>query len=74
MPAHNAIGITTLFLTFARPGWRLAHRAPPLPAGTPGWEKSAAHATHWALYALLLLLPLTGWAMSSGTAKRRPLE
>jgi polyisoprenoid-binding protein YceI len=31
----------------------------------PGWERSAAHGTHILLYALLLALPLSGWAMVS---------
>src|SRR5689334_18376944 len=73
MPGHKAIGITVLALTAGRIAWRLAHRAPPLPAQTPAWEKGLAHATHWTLYALLLLMPLSGWAMVSGTEKRRPL-
>ena len=74
MPGHKSIGITVLFLTLARVAWRLAHRPPPLPAHTPAWEKGVAHATHWTLYALLLLMPLSGWAMVSGSEKRRPLD
>jgi cytochrome b561 len=74
MPGHKAIGVTILFLTAGRLAWRLAHRAPPLPASTPAWEKGLAHATHWTLYALLVLMPLSGWAMVSGTDKRRPLD
>ena len=31
----------------------------------PGWEKFAAHATHYALYALIFIIPLSGWLMSS---------
>ena len=74
MSAHKAIGITILFATFGRLAWRLAHRAPPLPPGTAAWEKGAAHATHWGLYLLLIAMPLSGWAMVSGSAKRRPLD
>ncbi|WP_085808660.1 cytochrome b [Sphingomonas sp. TZW2008] len=74
MPGHKAVGITVLALTAGRLAWRLAHRAPPLLAHTPAWEKGLAHATHWTLYALLLLMPLSGWAMVSGTEKRRPLD
>lgn len=74
MPGHKSIGITVLVLTIARLAWRLAHRPPPLPATTKAWERGAAHATHWTLYALLLAMPITGWLMVSGTAKRRPLD
>ncbi|EZP55523.1 MULTISPECIES: cytochrome b [Sphingomonas] len=66
MGAHKAIGITVLALTAARVAWRLTHRPPPLPAGTPGWEKGLAHATHWSLYLLMVAMPLTGWMMVSG--------
>ena len=73
MPGHKAIGVTVLFLTLVRITWRLVYRPPALPAAMPAWEKGTAHATHWALYALLLLLPLTGWMMVSGPDHRRPL-
>ena len=71
MPTHKSIGITVLVLTLGRVAWR---RPPPLPAETKAWERGAAHATHWTLYALLLAMPLTGWLMVSGTEKRRPLD
>jgi cytochrome b561 len=74
MPGHKAIGITVLALTAARVAWRLAHRPPALPAGLPGWERQAAHTTHWALYALMVAMPLSGWLMVSGPEGRRPLE
>jgi cytochrome b561 len=74
MGTHKAIGISVLVLTLARVAWRLAHRPPPLPAATPVWERVAAHATHWSLYALLLAMPLTGWALVSGPEAKRPLS
>jgi cytochrome b561 len=73
MPAHKAVGISVLALTALRVVWRRAMRQPPLPVATPGWERGAAHATHWTLYLLLVLLPLSGWAMVSGPQGRRPL-
>lgn len=73
MPGHKAIGVTVLGLTAARIAWRLTHRPPSLPLAMPAWEKGAAHATHWVLYALLIAMPLSGWLMVSGPAGRRPL-
>lgn len=70
---HKAVGITVLVLTAGRIVWRLAHRPPALPANIAGWERGAAHAAHWGLYALLFVMPLTGWMMSSGP-KRHPLS
>lgn len=73
MPVHKAIGITVLALTLARIAWRLAHPAPRLPDHLQPWERAASHISHFLLYAFMLIMPLSGWAMSSG-AKRRPLE
>lgn len=72
MPVHKAVGISILALTIARIGWRLAHRAPPPPRDLPRWQQLVARATHYLLYFLMLAMPLTGWAMSSGP-KPRPL-
>ncbi|MCR5884208.1 cytochrome b [Rhizobacter sp. J219] len=61
---HKWAGVTILALSALRLLWRLTHRPPPdLPA--PAWQKLAAHATHWALYALFFAVPLVGWAYSS---------
>ena len=42
---------------------RLRFRAPPLPRDLPAMQRMAARASHWALYSLMVALPLTGWAM-----------
>ncbi|TZG26341.1 cytochrome b [Sphingomonas montanisoli] len=72
MPIHKSIGLTVLALSLFRLVWRLTHTPPPLPVSVAGWEKGAAHAMHWLLYALMILLPLSGWIMSS--AGTRPLQ
>ncbi|MBC7602484.1 MAG: cytochrome b [Ramlibacter sp.] len=72
MPLHLSIGITVLVLTLGRIAWRLAHRPPPLPTGMTAWERIAAGLTHIAFYALLLVLPLTGWMLVSGKATSKP--
>lgn len=72
IPAHKAIGMTVLALTLARIAWRVTHRPAPLPAAMPGWERGAAHALHALFYALMLVLPLSGWVMAS--ANERPLR
>jgi len=72
MPIHKSVGLTVLALTLLRIIWRLTHRPPSLPVAMPGWEKLAANATHFLFYALMLILPLTGWIMSS--ANTRPLS
>lgn len=69
---HKSIGVVILLLAVARLAWRLAHRAPPLPAAMPAWEKKAAHAGHGLLYVFLLGLPLSGWAMVSASPLNIP--
>ncbi len=65
MGVHKSIGLTVLVLALFRLYWRITHPAPPLPAAMPGWEKAAAHATHWIFYALMIVLPMSGWIFSS---------
>jgi len=62
---HKWIGVTVFMLAVVRIYWRATHVPPALPDSMPGWEKFAAHATHYALYALILAIPLSGWLMSS---------
>ena len=52
-----------LVLVLLRLANRLRFRAPPLPRDLPAAQRIAARASHWALYALMFALPLTGWAM-----------
>ncbi|MEQ1810924.1 MAG: YceI family protein [Terricaulis sp.] len=58
---HKSIGLTVLALSLVRLAWRLMNPPPPLPEHMPGWERLIAKATHWAFYALMIGLPLTGW-------------
>jgi len=62
---HKWVGVTIFLLALGRVLWRARHRAPPLPAGMPGWQRSAAAGTHVLLYALIFVIPVSGWLMSS---------
>jgi cytochrome b561 len=62
---HKSIGITILLLACARLGWRWANPTPALPATLKPYERALARGTHFLLYLLLFLIPLTGWTMSS---------
>lgn len=61
---HVSSGITILLLSVVRVAWRLTHRPPPSLPMRP-WERTLAHAGHALLYAMILLLPFSGWAMIS---------
>jgi cytochrome b561 len=62
---HKPLGIAILLLAVVRLAVRLRHPPPPLPADLPTLQKLAAHASHWLLYALMIAMPLVGWAMLS---------
>ena len=70
---HKSVGLTILALALLRLLWRWSQReSPPLPGDLRAWERALAGLTHVGLYALLFVLPLTGWAMSS--AKNYPVS
>ncbi|ASR43105.1 cytochrome B [Xanthomonas citri pv. mangiferaeindicae] len=62
---HRPIGASLLVLAVVRLAHRLMRRTPALPSDLPRWQRAAAHASHVALYALMLAMPLIGWAMVS---------
>ncbi len=62
---HKPLGIAILLLVIVRLGVRFTHVTPPLPADLPSVQKLAAKLSHVLLYALMLALPLVGWAMIS---------
>lgn len=63
--SHMSAGFTVLVLTVARIVWRLIHEPPAYPANMKPWERHSAHFVHFLLYAGMLLMPLTGWAVLS---------
>lgn len=69
---HKSFGIVVLLLSFLRLFWRLTHKPPALPDGMKGWEVFAAKFTHVGFYALMIGVPLLGWAMVS--ASTLPIE
>ena len=62
---HVSLGITIFLLVLLRIAIRLFWPPPPLPATTPGWAKAGAIASHTLFYFLMVLLPLSGWAIVS---------
>ncbi|MEM9670029.1 MAG: cytochrome b/b6 domain-containing protein [Pseudomonadota bacterium] len=62
---HKSVGITILILVIARLSWRHLNPPPELPEGMTPLEEKAAHWVHIGLYALMILLPLSGWVMVS---------
>jgi cytochrome b561 len=65
---HKSLGITILVLALIRLAVRLRYGSPALPADLPEPMKLAAYLSHYALYALMIGMPLIGWAMLSAAA------
>jgi cytochrome b561 len=61
---HKSLGMLVLLLAVVRILWKVANKGLPTPAGT-GMIRKAAAAGHGLLYLLILLQPISGWAMSS---------
>jgi cytochrome b561 len=62
---HKWVGVTVFLVTILRIAWRLANPIPQQPAGMPKWQRCLAGLSHATLYAILIIMPLTGWVMSS---------
>ena len=62
---HKWLGISVLLLLTVRVLLRLGKRAPALPASMGSHARAAAHIGHAVLYLLMLVIPLSGWLMSS---------
>ena len=55
---HELVGLAVFFLSFARVCWRALFPPPPSPP-MPAWMERAAKLGHWAIYVLLVLVPVT---------------
>jgi cytochrome b561 len=69
---HKSIGVTIFALAVLRLLWRLGNPPPAMPPGTPRWEQRLAALGHWALYALMFAVPISGWLVSD--ASRVPFK
>ena len=65
---HKPLGIAILILAMLRLVVRLRSGTPPLPADLPAPMKLGADLSHYALYTLMIAMPLLGWGMLSAAA------
>lgn len=61
---HRSLGLTIFVLVVIRLGWRWTHGVPALPGSVGNTARALARFNQYLLYALLLLLPLSGLIMS----------
>jgi cytochrome b561 len=66
---HKSLGITVLGLSIFRLIWRFLNPPPALPDTLKPLERLLAKTAHWALYFLMVAMPLSGWLMVSASRK-----
>ena len=68
---HKPLGIAILTVTIIRLAWRVWHRPPALPASISNLQKALARSVQTMLYVLLIVMPLSGWWMTSAFHKHQ---
>ena len=61
---HKSVGLAIGLLILLRIFWRWRH-APPPALPMPAWQRRLAHASHLAMYACMVLMPLSGYLASN---------
>jgi len=64
---HKSVGLSVLMFSLARVAWRLTHRIPPLPQSMPAALRFVARSVQFLLYCLIIVIPLSGWALVSSS-------
>ena len=62
---HKWAGVSVFMLVWLRLLWRVLNPPPAYPDSMPRWQQRAAHLGHAALYGLMMIIPITGWLLSS---------
>jgi cytochrome b561 len=62
---HKSTGITIGLVIFFRLYWRLSHIPPLMPVAMASWERLSARASHIALYACMVIMPVSGYVASN---------
>ncbi|RRA49598.1 cytochrome b [Acidipila sp. EB88] len=65
---HKPLGIAILVLALARLSLRFVYGAPSLPPDMPAPMRLAADLSQYLFYALMIAMPLIGWAMLSAAS------
>lgn len=60
---HFELGLVVAALMLLRLAWRIVHGAPAPLADERRWHRRLAACVHWTMYALLLLLPASGYVI-----------
>lgn len=73
LQTHRSLGVTIWLITVLRLAWRLTHaKLPPFPSTMTSIHRAIVKASEYALYALLLIQPITG--MGDTLFRGRPFD
>ncbi|MEP5212691.1 cytochrome b/b6 domain-containing protein [Sulfitobacter pontiacus] len=70
---HKTLGVTAFFTALLRIPWAITQEKPGLLHPDNRGEALVAEAVHWLLYALMLLVPLSGWIMHASEVGYAPI-
>lgn len=62
---HKATGLMVIVLTVIRIMWRLMNPPPSYPSTMKPYETTILKLAHFGFYALMLAIPLSGWALTT---------
>ena len=62
---HKWAGISVFVLVWVRLAWRLMNPPPAYPDSMSRLQQNLAHLGHVALYGLMIVIPISGWVLSS---------
>lgn len=69
---HFTLGLTVFGLVWIRLALRLFQITPAISPAMPAWQHVLSRIVHYALYALMIGMPVAGWLILSGEAKPIP--
>lgn len=70
--AHFMLGLSVLALVALRLAIRLGTTTPPIEPAPASWTNVLSHAAHFALYGLMIAMPILGWLILSAEGKDIP--
>ena len=66
---HKAFGMLVLGLAIGLFLWKVISPSPPAAASIPAWQRVAASLMHYVLMVLMVLIPLSGYLISTSAGK-----
>lgn len=69
---HFMLGMLVFALVWLRLAARLSGPTPGIQPEPPNWQQLSSRLLHLALYALMIVMPLTGWLLLSASGKPIP--